>query len=676
MIINKLTLSNFRQFYGIQNIELVTNNRAQNVIVIYGSNGRGKTGLYRALMFCLYGEMRLSQDPEDSKEIHLVNEIALDNAKESNSEVETYVEVDFVHNNRGYKLKRSVIGIKTNDGTYEQMGRVILTYKDEDGNSKVVTDQDEIESNISSILDKRLREYFLFDGERIERLTRATREQKKEVQIGIKNLLNIDRLFVAGDALNLLLKSLEKQLKSKSTGEYKKLLIELEEKESILDDLKSSKDEMEKEYDNADGVLKDIETQLKRYEGISQLLKERDDIQIKYQDAVKERKELCELMITTNDDIGLLLIEPELANVECILKTKIDNHELPSQIRESVVEKILSDNICICGAKIAAGTAAQRAIMEWKNKVIDAQIEQGLMETYKDIGATRERIKHRAEQVENSLQEFAVKTEYIENYEQKLTQISDAIGGQTINENIPRLEVDRKTISKKKIQLEVKIDNILKKIDECGDVIKSTRLKIKDKERHEGLRNNLIRRCDIISASKEALLTIQNEFVEEIKNKISEYATLIFHKLIDDEGKKIFKNIKVGDDYSLQIYDWRAKPFLANISAGQRQITSISFITALAQLAGDEDVLEMPLFMDTPFGRLSGEHRDNIIEYIPGLTRQWILLATDTEFGSQEAKKLRATGNWGKVYVLESNKPYFTEIKEKSVDTFVPVRSS
>lgn len=59
---------------------------------------------------------------------------------------------------------------------------------------------------------------------------------------------------------------------------------------------------------------------------------------------------------------------------------------------------------------------------------------------------------------------------------------------------------------------------------------------------------------------------------------------------------------------------------------------SIAFIAVPARAAAGADVREMPLSMDTPFGRLSHRHRRNLLEKVPQWCTQRILLATDTEF--------------------------------------------
>jgi DNA sulfur modification protein DndD len=73
MFIETLTLKNFRQFRGTHTLRFSQGRK--NVTVVFGENGRGKTGIFRALMFCLFGDRQLSQDGSDvdEHEVHLVN---------------------------------------------------------------------------------------------------------------------------------------------------------------------------------------------------------------------------------------------------------------------------------------------------------------------------------------------------------------------------------------------------------------------------------------------------------------------------------------------------------------------------------------------------------------------------------------------------------------------------
>ena len=678
MILKRMTLNNFRQFWGCQFLEFTSQDDGKNVTVIYGANGKGKTSLYRALMFCLYGIKKLSQDPQEGdRDINLVNKVALDEAAERGEDVvKAIVEIEFMHENRNYVLKREILGYKKEDEEYEQSGEVLLTETKEDGNTEIIKDYDHISTKINSILDERVREYFLFDGEKIEKLTRIAREQKKEIETGIKNLLQIDRLSIAIQGINKLLKNIEKKLRNKSTGEYQKKLIELKEKENEKEELERDIEKSCAEIAEAENQQKKLDRKLKEFEGIKDLLQKREETQRKLDMTQDSLKKLLDEMKNKNKYIGLLLIENEMEEVDKLIGIKIRNKEIPPQIREDLVNKILQDMKCaVCNRPIEKHSDSYNHVLEWKSKMVGEEIESELIETWRKIEGLKISTEHTVSEVKNDLLNHRNKIEDIEKYQQILKHISDEIGDQKIDEKIPELEKLREETVKKIAIQEKRVETASKGLRIVDDEIKNLKKIIEDLEQKETFKNVLSKRRQLISDAKDALEDVFNDFTDEIRGKIGEIATEIFHNLIDEEGKKTFKKIKVMEDYSLQLIDWRDKPFLSNISAGQRQITSISFITALARLAGKKDILEIPLFMDTPFGRLSGEHRDNLIEYLPGLTRQWILLATDTEFGKEEAEKLRSTRRWGNVYTLESKKSFVTLIQKKDVETFRPVRS-
>ncbi|UXR50199.1 hypothetical protein [Staphylococcus simulans] len=84
--------------------------------------------------------------------------------------------------------------------------------------------------------------------------------------------------------------------------------------------------------------------------------------------------------------------------------------------------------------------------------------------------------------------------------------------------------------------------------------------------------------------------------------------------------------------------------------------------------------IDYPLFMDSPFNRLSAKNRDNLIEKIPDLTAQWILLVTDTEMTVSEEKVFKKTGKLGKWYRINQIEPSFSKIEEVSLNDSIATR--
>lgn len=81
--------------------------------------------------------------------------------------------------------------------------------------------------------------------------------------------------------------------------------------------------------------------------------------------------------------------------------------------------------------------------------------------------------------------------------------------------------------------------------------------------------------------------------------------------------------------------------------------------------------MNMPLFMDTPFGRLSFVHRKRLITTISGICSQWILLATDTELRREEAEAILQSGRWEKMYKLSPLADGSTKIESMKPESFV-----
>lgn len=266
MRLKKIILENFKQYYGQQFISFsgADESDEQNVTVVYGENGRGKTTLYRSLMFGFYGDRALEQDEYEDNEdsiIYLANLKALDEAAEEDKAIHVGVTIEFSHNGEQYEIYRYFSAIKDENGEiHEDMPAVKLSIIKTDGNTEYYdeTKSAEITEIINSILDERVKNYFLFDGERIESLTKASKKQKENIRMGIKNLLKIDNLFLLKQALEENRKEINQELAKISTGEMKKNLRDLEEIEKIITDIHEKIKNQEKELQIAEKQKKDI----------------------------------------------------------------------------------------------------------------------------------------------------------------------------------------------------------------------------------------------------------------------------------------------------------------------------------------------------------------------------------------------------------------------------------
>ncbi len=671
MILYKMRLENFRQFRGKQEIVFSTPELSNaNVVVIFGENGRGKTGLFRAIVFCLFGESLLSQDGDvQRKELRLVNVSELE--ANPGKPIKTAVELEFGHHGQTYRLRRAISGMRDGNDVIEEEYEKSLFIVTSDGNSKPIAPA-EIDSVIDSVLDRRVKDYFLFDGEKIERLTRASHEQRLDISKGIRNLLNIDALKTAICAVGRIAKVLEKDMRNSPNVEVARLLKILGDNEEDQARLNKQLGELSNEVHLAQKEIEQIDKELEKFNEIRNLLEWRNRLELELGDWEQRRTNALNEMRNLVYKATALIVAPTMINVFEHIEQQKQKGEIPSEIRRDLIERILKEKRCICGNEICDGTEAHSQIIEWLGRTGDVTNQDVALNLWRHLSEIRNQFSEDSDMVLKHLTQYGEILNTIGNINHKLESISNQIGTSE-RQDATKLDLHRKKTQEKIISIEANIRNTQTQLEQHIQENQRLHASFNEEKRKVELNDEYSRRSILARDTQDALTDVYNQFTQEIKNLISKTASELFRKLLDNEGKENLRSIVVNDDYSLQVLDRYKRPFLANISAGQRQIMSISFIIALAQAASRSAQIEIPLFMDTPFGRLSYEHRQNLINHVPTFAFQWILLATDTEFRQQEALLLKRSGKWGKFYILRSTLDGNTMIEEQDIDSALTI---
>jgi DNA sulfur modification protein DndD len=668
VILRTLAITNFRQFRGRQELTFASeeDTPGKNITVLFGENGRGKTGIFRALVFCLFGERQLTQDGDaPEEELNLVNKHELEARFQEGAAAEAAVELAFADRGHRYTLKRVIRAMLIRGKVTEELREVRLTVQKPDGNTQVVVDPKDIASHVSAILDHRVSEYFLFDGERIERLTRADVQQRREVAKGIRNLLNIDCLEAAIDATQGVCRKLDQEIRTKSTGEHAQVIKQLTDNEEKQNDIKERLEQLVAELEHAHEEKRKVDKELKKYEGITALLAERTTLETDLVSAQKAIDDCLAKMRGRTGPTATHLIAATVTKVYTYINERKNRGEIPPEIRSELIDRILSEGTCICGRQVTPGTTAHEHIQEWKNKSGGPGVGDSALELWRGLSIVTGRLEDMRQAADTSLHVFAEAKHAVRKISARLDELSSQIGT-SVRQDASKLEKHRRNIEDKVVSLkaeEQRLENDLSLLAAESDRLRAKR---KQLEKDKSLRNDLIARAELASQLRDSLKAVFNEFKQDVRERLAKAATGLLHRLLDEEGQRSLSKIVVKDDYSLQIIDRWNGQFLANISAGQRQIMSISFIAALAQAASGGKVVEMPLFMDTPFGRLSLEHRSRLIREIPEICAQWVLLATDTELSQAEAELLMSGHRWGRFYVLRALNDGSTAIEERA----------
>lgn len=662
MIIQSLEMINFRQYYGKQKIEFA-DNKEKIVTVIIGENGRGKTGIYRAIMLAIFGDIKLDQDVKEAH-IVLANLKALE---EEEKGIESSVVLNFTHDKNDFILKRKYFSRKESNGKVkEQLLEVELINVTTNEQWK---SENEIYLVLRKMIDERVKHYFFFDGERIERLTRASSKQKEEVAVGIKNLLKIEEVIKAKEVISKLLLKIKRELQQNSTGEYKKGLNEMAVKEERLKKLRDMEIGLKENLIEEQTNLRELEKVLKEYDSLKKILEEREYLITKLKALEEGFKAKEEQLKIYNKYLPLMMSEETLSIVANTISREIETQNV-SGITSDLLDKLLNDFKCICGNDLEEGSTPYLQIQSIQSSVKAFEQKKHLHDLLNSIYQLISYLKGRQESIFYQLQE--IKNISFEKDEIKFKiENLDKILNKNEESDVKVFNEKRNESIKKIIKIEHSLVNNSKNIVEQEKVNKNYSLALKELERRSGIHSKLLIKNDVLEKSFQSINKLIDVFEKELISELEIATQQNFSKLLDDSGQTMLKQVKIKEDYSIEILNAFNQPFLANISQGQRQVLSLSFITALAQVSGGKNILEMPLLMDTPFGRLSGVHQQNLIDYLPQISSQWVLLVTDREFGNQEEEMFAKNGSIGKYYRLNSIEPGVTIIEEMKIPSKV-----
>jgi DNA sulfur modification protein DndD len=663
----ELEMENFRQYMGKQKVEFASTDK--NITIIFGENGKGKTGIFRALMFCLYGSTHIQQD-NPSEPIHLVSMKLLDN---STRPVKASVRILFEHHGQRYEMTRSIRGVKRGNRIEERFDSVKLASFDEMGNyNPVVLDNDlRVREKMNEILDVEIKDFFLFDAEKIDTLAKTDAHVKKEVKTAIFKLLQINNVEEAKVFLDALFNS-EKATAIRNAGniniEAKQREIDAE-KENILG-IQQIIEQLEVDQQENNKLIDKYNLQLSQNEGI-RIVQERikmyqDQLTMKTNHLNDLKGQAVEFL---KKDAAFLLLNNSFQNVKNYLNQLVSQQG--SIVPADVLEQSLSNNVCACcnndlsvhqdnlqyvKALKENYTRSELTAMSSsiKNMIVDKEnhyneTEQNIMSLLRKMNEIERERREIIRDIDLQKKEIGSRAEA----ELNLDKIKQALENETSN-----LTRTRANIINKKEAFSVAENNLLSLEKELKDMLRNNESLLFDSkviERIDSLRNDI--------------KNISTEFSTAMRHKLRDLTTDIFKKLIDRKDINLISSININDKFELEIIGGEGIEITQDISQGQRQIVALSFITALAQVAtGDNMTITFPLFMDSPFNRISGVNRDQLITNIPNLTSQWVLLLTDTELTTSEERVFKEEDRLGKFYRINQIEPMNAQLEEVSLD--------
>jgi len=631
MRIENIKLQNYRQF---REIEIDFNKKYENDLhFLVGKNGTGKTNLLNALNWCLYGEE--SHLSKKSKSLPILNLNSIEDT-EDGKDVDVNVEVQF-----NTEYTRSIIF--TRKGVYriyksekqpmhqrdEFEGRIV----DDKGNSKLLC-EDDANSYVERFVPKRIRDFFFFDGERLDNYFRKATTQ------------NIRNAIFVISQIELLENKIEKRIDDtlrqfrrdagKVNPKIDQVRNELEEAKEADAKVKDEIKDRNKEISIAKDGIRECEAKLQGIPDLDKLKEEK--LQLKA--SRKHNKELLDTKVKEKQDtlfeLGILvMLSPIIKKSIKTIEEKRKKKEIPPPADISLLEEILKNKICsICGTSLNSDLE-QRVKKLVEEVRFSSTVATQLSNMENPLRLSIDKAKQFKDKMKTLNYEIINYEKELEKIEKKISQIDKNLfsyDAKEIKEWVEQQKIYEEQLEKNQRRL----GWLLEKKKELSKEIKGLESQFDNEANKETRVQELTKKIEFTKKALGVVKKTKEIIMKETRERIESETKNLFFQLI--WKKETFKNISISEDYDINLMHQMGYPCLGSISAAERELLALSFTLALHKVSG----FESPVLIDTPVARVSDEHRENLGKIFSEISKdkQIILLFTPAEYSPEISKPL------------------------------------
>jgi DNA sulfur modification protein DndD len=631
MRITRVIIKNFGPFYKDHEIEFGRD--GFGIHVFRGDNGQGKTSLQRAILWGLYGKVL----DRNNKEIALSSLLNRTAALESDFSLS--VSIHFKHDNGTWCITRKSEAGANKDSLFVRNMQLFITLNS--------VPQENPQHVIERMLPAEVSRFFFFDGEMLrdyEELLDQESSNMKLLRNSIERILGIPILRIARNDLNQITKETEvdqgRLLKRLGGNTYEQLA---DDRQIILDSIGSLEKSI-KELDTQIAFNEQQTADKKRRQtdirSVQIYATERNNIdqQIK---SLESRKETQDLKLKgLNEKLYKSVLFPIAKNVVMQLEIK----------HQAVMDKY-----------------DKKLQLEVKARSFRHAIEQGKCE-FCDTKIQGDKLQQLQLQLDEINEEIKAVTEIPQpnlEFAQYKTVLQSLLTNPLKPDMYSAITIELHNISYDKAKLQARWDELsqrLKDVDEEEPFRIETEIRIlieehgrllqektqinaklaEDYSRKSDLDQRMARidedELKLLSARIQNCKTIAEIFEKSIgtytegrRKEVETQATEIFKQL---RSKAEFTRLIINNNFGLSILtksgtildksEWR--------SAGEEQVVALALIGALNKCSKTI----APVLMDTPFGRLDNNHVGKVLNYLPTMSEQVLLLVTDREFSKAD----------------------------------------
>ena len=681
MKFSNIKINNFRQYYGNVEFDLSTD-EDRNIILIGGRNGYGKTNFLLSVVWCLYGEKISQVDDNFKKEIQkeknyssfMQQSINWSAEREGESTFSVSILVDAIELPDIEKLSANSSQVLITRSRNVQSTDEKLTITDPISKIEIFDNDDDKFNFISDyIIPLDAAKFVFFDAEKISEIANLSiKEEGGFINDALGKILGLDSYETLIDDFEFYINSLKREGANKNVQEQiignesavqmSEMEIEQlqEENAKILKEIDDLKKEIRK-YDSLislnskqgnanfdrDAILLEIEKLQAREQELSEKFNELSEIipltilagkleEVKDHISIQEQNIIFQNISTENSEkienfIEMLFNKPPEPDNSTLSfrdknfyyeKAKRLSHEL-YQSGEEMTELLFEHDL----------NNAERQMITDAITLVNSQsgdLFHNTIDEYQEVNLRKSDLSRTLNKLDADLEDDII-LEYIA--EKETAQYNIEQSYRRIGENdqqVIKLRKDITRITQELISLRNKVDINAQnrvKIIETQKYIDTLQIFLEEQKNvhKENLEKTILNELKILM-HKLSNDVNSSKFIEDVKVTILASGQGMIVTLLDQEGNEIRKE---------------------SLSSGEKQI----YISCLIKAILNESLQSLPIFIDTPLGRLDEEHRDNITKkYYPALSDQVVLFSTNSEITPKRYKEI--SENVAQTYLL------------------------
>jgi DNA sulfur modification protein DndD len=681
MKFSNIKINNFRQYYKTVDFDLSTNDD-KNIVVIGGKNGYGKTNFLISIVWCLYGEKISQIDDNFKKEIQkeknyssfMQQSINWSAQKEGIDTFSVSILVEEIELPEISKLSSNadkvLITRSRNTSTTEEK----LSIVDPISNIEIFDNEEDKFNFINDyIIPIDAAKFVFFDAEKIAEIANLSiKEEGSFINDALGKILGLDNYETLIDDFEFYINTLKKE------GATRNLQEQIIDKEKAID---LSNLEIEKlEEENAEKLkeIDELKKEIRKFDNlISQNSKQGNsnfdrEIIVTEIDSLKSKEiELSERFTELSEIIPLTILAGKLEEVKEHISIQ-ETNEISQKSSKENSEKIEN----FIELLFNRPPDPENSTMSFKdknfyyekakrlgNELYNTESQYQELDFEHDLNNAEKSLIFDALNLVNS-QSSDLFQNTIENFniintkKLELEKVLNKFDADLEDDIILEYLAEKETAEHNKEQHNIKRGENKEKISKLN----------KDINRFNQELITLRNKVEINSQNKlkiketEKYIDTLNTFLEEQKSRhkdslektiLIELKTLM-HKLSSEENNsKFIEDVKVtilasGQGMKITLLDQDDNEIRKeSLSSGEKQI----YISCLIKAILNESIQSLPIFIDTPLGRLDEEHRDSITKkYYPALSEQVVLFSTNSEITPKRFRDI--SENISKSYLL------------------------